>query len=132
MSSLRDRIAAFAAERSGASAVEFALVFPVLMMLVFGVIGFSMLGGAISAMHYAVEEGARCYAVNKVACGAAGKAETYARDRYLGPQVDPVFVASKTGCGFTVSATATFELDFALIDFDVPLEASACYPGKDA
>jgi Flp pilus assembly protein TadG len=117
---------------SGAAAVEFGLVFPVLIMLMLGVVGFSMLGGAINGMHFAVEEAARCYAVNKLTCGTGDAAAEYAQTHYLGPDVKPVFVASNTGCGFTVSGTANFQIQLAVFSLDVPLNASACYPGRTA
>jgi len=115
---------------SGATAVEFGLVFPVLIMLMFGIFSLSLLGGAVSGMHYAVEEAARCFAVNKTTCGTSSDAATYAHAHYLGPKVNPVFEATNTGCGFTVSGTATFVLQFAMVDMNIPLSASACYPGK--
>jgi Flp pilus assembly protein TadG len=117
-------------EESGATAVEFGLVFPVLMMMMLGVLMFSMLGGAISGMHFAVEEAARCYAVNRTTCGDSGAAETFAATRYLGPDVDATFAAASASCGYRVTGTATFELRLAVLTFNVPLSTSACYPGK--
>ena len=117
---------------SGATAVEFGLVFPIVIMLMLGVVGFSMLGGALSGMHYAVEEAARCYAVNKTTCGTSAAAIDYAQTHYLGPDVDPIFEATNTGCGFTVNGTATFQIELAVLHLNVPLTASACYPGRTA
>jgi Flp pilus assembly protein TadG len=114
----------------GATAIEFALVLPMIIVLVFGLIGFSMVGGAASGMHYAVEEAARCFAVNKTACGSATAARTYAAAKYAGPNVGVVFTADNTGCGFTVRATGTYRVDLALSHIDVPLSAASCYPGK--
>jgi len=124
------RIRDFCLGESGATALEFGLVLPVFLGLMLGVISFSMLGGAISGMHFAVEEAARCYAVNKTTCGTSSDAVTYARTHYLGPRVNPVFEATNAGCGFTVSGTATFELSLAIVSMNIPLSASACYPGK--
>jgi Flp pilus assembly protein TadG len=126
------RLRAFLAGDSGATAIEFGLVFPIVIFMMLGIVSFSMLGGALSGMHFAVEEAARCYAVNKVACGSSAAAETYAEARYLGPDVSPVFTASNSGCGFTVNGTATFQLQLAIVSLDVPLSASACYPGRSA
>jgi Flp pilus assembly protein TadG len=127
MKQIRD----FCLGQSGAAAVEFGLVLPVLIMLMLGVISCSMLGGTISGMHYAVEEAARCFAVNKTACGTSADAAAFARARYMGPtSVTPTFEATNTGCGFTVSGTATFQLQFAIVNLNVPLSTSACYPGK--
>ena len=119
------------ADRRGATAVEFAFILPVLVMLLFGVISSSQLGGALSGMHYAVEEAARCSAVNKVACGTATATQAFAADKYNGPGPTPQFASSAVGCGHTVTATMTFTLELALTRLNVPLSATACYPGVD-
>lgn len=117
-------------DQSGATAVEFAFILPVFIVMLFGVMGVSQMAGAASGMHYAVEEAARCFAVNKTTCASSSTTSTFAAGKYLGPDVHPVFVANNTGCGFTVSATATYRLELALTTLNVPLTASACYPGK--
>lgn len=117
-------------EDSGAAAVEFGLVFPVLMMMMLGVLMFSMLSGAISGMHFAVEEAARCFAVNKTTCGDSEAAENFAGTRYLGPDVNATFAASSASCGYRVIGRGTFELRLAVLTFNVPLTTTACYPGK--
>src|SRR5205085_8509123 len=40
----------------GATAMELALLLPVFVMLIFGLINTSLMAGALSGMHYAVEE----------------------------------------------------------------------------
>lgn len=130
------RVAAFiprwTADHSGATAIEMAFVLPVMAMLVIGVISLSMLGSAISSMHFAVEEASRCSAVNALACGSASATVNYARSKFHGPAVTPAFVSTTTGCGHTVTATATFELFLAVYTIQIPLSATACYPGKDS
>ncbi len=121
----------FLADRRGVTAVEYAFILPVFILMIFGVIGVSQLAGAVSGMHYAVEEASRCFAVNKTTCGSPTEAATYAEGKYMGPNVGALFVANNTGCGFTVSATATYRLELAITTMDVPLSAAACYPGKE-
>jgi Flp pilus assembly protein TadG len=118
-------------DRRGVTAVEYALVLPAFAMLLLGVINTSQLASVISGMHFAVQEAARCSAVNSVACGDPNSTAAFARSRYAGPAVEPIFVATPQGCGHTVRATATFELNVAIMTFDVPLSAEACYPGVD-
>lgn len=118
-------------DNSGATAIEMAFVLPVVAMLVIGVISLSMLGSAISGMHFAVQEAARCSAVNAVTCGTPSATVTYARSKFHGAGVAPAFASTGAGCGHTVTATATFELTLALFTIPVPLSAAACYPGKD-
>ena len=120
------------ADNSGATAIEMAFVLPVVAMLVIGVISLSLLGSAISSMHFAVEEAARCSAVDAVRCGTHSATVNYARSKFHGGSVTPVFASTAAGCGHTVTAAATFELTLALFTIPVPLSAAACYPGKDA
>ena len=129
---LRNRLMAYVLSDSGATAVESGLVLPIVIMLMLGVVSFSMLGGAINGMHYAVEEAARCFAVNKTTCTSAATAAQYASSKYLGPDVNPVFEASNVGCGFTVSGTATYAINLIVTRLNVPISASSCYPGKTA
>jgi Flp pilus assembly protein TadG len=116
-------------DRGGATAIEYAMVLPVFAMLVLGVINTSQLASVISGMHFAVQEAARCSAVNEVVCGNADATVAFARGRYVGPRAAPTFVSTNDGCGHTVRATANFELNVAIMSFDVPLSAEACYPG---
>jgi Flp pilus assembly pilin Flp len=118
----------FAADRGGASAVEFAIILPVFILLVLGSISLAMLTFSISSLNYAVEDAARCAAVNKVLCSSPGTTAKYALTRYLGPPIKPVFTYSTTGCGNTVSATATYQMDIIPQIASIPLKASACHP----
>jgi Flp pilus assembly pilin Flp len=120
-----------ASDQGGATALEYALVLPAFIMLLLGTISTSQLASIASSMHFAVQEAARCSAVNRTACGTASATVAYAQTRYRGPDVDPLFVSTTDGCGHTVRATASFELDVGLMTFDVPLAAEACYPGLD-
>ncbi len=115
-------------DRSGAAAIEYAFVLPVFAMLLIGVINMSQLMGALSGMHFAVEEAARCSAVNATLCPNPSSTIAYAASRYDGPDVGPQFQATQQGCGHSVTATAQFELDVAVAVFDVPISAAACYP----
>ena len=115
-------------DTAGATAAEFALVLPALAMLIAGLISVSQLAAAVSGMHFAVEEAARCSAVNAVLCGTNSATISFAQARYAGPS-SPVFASTAAGCGHTVTATATFHLQILVKSFDIPLSAAACYPG---
>ena len=65
MNRLLRHVARWGRDRSGAAAVEYAFVLPVFAMLLIGVINMSQLMGALSGMHFAVEEAARCSAVRR-------------------------------------------------------------------
>ena len=127
----RGFIARLRSDRQGATALEFALVLPAFVMLVLGVINSAQLAHAISSMNFAVEEAARCSAVDAVACGSATATEAYAATKYLGPAVSPVFDSTNAGCGHSVTATATFDLNVAFFIYEIPLSAAACFPGEN-
>lgn len=131
MSRLANDVARWRRDTSGTTAIEMALVLPVMAMLLLGSISLSMLGSAISSMHFAVQEASRCSAVNAVACGTHTATVTYAHSKFHGAAVTPTFVSTAAGCGHTVTATANFELNLAVSTIQIPLSAAACYPGKD-
>jgi Flp pilus assembly protein TadG len=118
----------FAQDRRGATAVEFGLLLPVFLMLVVGVINVSLLTNAVSSMNFAVQEAARCSSVNHTTCASADTTVSFAQSKYKGPGISPVFVSNNTGCGHTVSATATYDLNVAVYVYAIPIHATACYP----
>jgi TadE-like protein len=111
----------------GTTAVEFALVFPALAMLVVGGLYAGLLMYSVAGLHNAVEQAARCYSVNASQCNNASAVQTYAQNRYYGVNT-PTFTASIQACGHQVSATLSFELDAAIATWNVPLTATACFP----
>jgi Flp pilus assembly protein TadG len=133
MSSL-SRWRRFRAEAGGASAVEFALVLPAFVLLVMGSMSAATLGFSFASMNYAVEDAARCAAVKKAACLTPADTAKYARAKYVGVAVSPVFTYSTAGCGNTVTGTATYSLNLIPQLFNVPLSTAACHPsaGVDA
>ncbi len=115
-------------DRSGASALEFGLILPAFVMLVLGVVNVSLLTNAVSSMNYAVQEAARCGAIDHASCPDSTAIRGLAAARYKGPAITPVFVASTDACGQVVRATATFELNVAIHVYEIPISARACYP----
>src|SRR5579885_2821730 len=113
--------------RSGASAVEFALVLPPMIMLLLGTLSACVVVFAAASLHYAVEGAARCYSVNASQCGSATTAQTYASRRYFGPS-SPSFTASTPACGHQVSGTLSLALTIGVAQWIVPLSATACFP----
>ena len=115
-------------EEKGASSAEFALVVIPFLVMVFAIIGVSLMFYANHTLQYAAEAAARCYAVDAGNCSTPGAAQTYATSHYTGPAISPVFVASATGCGHTVTGTGSLTLDVIVFSQTIPLSASACYP----
>lgn len=118
----------FRADHGGASAVEFAIILPVFVLVVMGSISVAMLIFSASSLNYAVQDAARCAAVNKTLCPDATSTEQYALSKYLGPTISPVFSYSTSGCGNTVTATATYRMDIIPQLARIPLTASSCHP----
>jgi len=116
----------YAQNDAGAAAVEFALVEPLFLSLIFaiGYAGLMIYTGV--GMQTAVERAARCYSVQsrtgQATCDTATSTQTYAQSIYQGVST-PTFVASTPSCGHQVTATLTFN-----VGWRVPLTAQSCFP----
>jgi Flp pilus assembly protein TadG len=113
--------------KSGATAVEFALVLPALAALTVGALYASLLLYSAAGLHSTVEDAARCYSVNANQCRTASAAQTYAQGKYFGINT-PSFTASNAACGHLVSATVTIAFSAVLTNVSVPLTATSCFP----
>lgn len=127
---MRDRLGLgkFVGHDGGAAAIEYAFILPIFVMLVMGVISTAQLASAINGMHFAAQEGARCWAVNTTACGTTSAAATFAAAKYNGPDVRPRFTAGTADCGRTLTVTGSYTLELGVSELNVPLSAVACYP----
>jgi Flp pilus assembly protein TadG len=112
----------------GATALEFAILSPVFIMIVVGGVNLGLLLFSVGSLHYAVEAAARCASVKTAVCADASTIQSYARSAYFGPTISPTFTYSTASCGNLVSASATFVLDAGMLRYSVPLSASACFP----
>ena len=118
---------AFKSCLSGATAVEFALVAPMLFALTIGGVSTGLVVYSAAGLHDAAEQAARCYSVNLSKCGTATQAQTYAKTAYYGMNT-PTFTASIQSCGHQVAATVTVQLSAIITELNVPLSANACFP----
>jgi Flp pilus assembly protein TadG len=116
-----------AGDESGATAVEFALVLPVFVAMILGLLSVGMLGFATNSLQFAAEDAARCAAVKTTICSSASTTQTYAGARYAGPKISPAFTYAKAACGHRVTATATYDLGLVPQISRVNLSATACY-----
>ncbi|MGB9058454.1 MAG: TadE family protein, partial [Pseudolabrys sp.] len=55
-------------DERGTTAIEFAIVGPVFIMLLIGILYLCMCLAVVGSMHFAVEEGARCASVKTTVC----------------------------------------------------------------
>ena len=122
------RLRRFRRDESGATAIEYGLVMPLLIMGILGAMWAGMLMFSASSLDLAVQAAARCMAVDANNCGSVSATQTYAQAQYQGPAISPVFTATADGCGHTVTGQATFGLGIVPGVPDVPLSSSACYP----
>jgi Flp pilus assembly protein TadG len=123
-----DRPSGFASDDRGSAAIEFAIVGPVFLMLVIGMLYGCMMLFSMASMHYAVEEGARCASVKATVCPDSATTIAYTKTAYQGPSGLPTVTTSTPACGHAVTATKNFTFNFVLKSLTVPLSATACFP----
>ena len=115
------------ADRRGVTALEFAFVAPLAIILQLGTIYVALMMFSVSALEYAVQEGARCASVQTSLCSSTEAIKTYTAARYSGLG-NPVFTSTTVSCGSLVSATLSFSFLTGFDTYTMPLSASACLP----
>jgi Flp pilus assembly protein TadG len=118
----------FARDGAGNPAVEFGLLAPALLMFVFGIAEGGRLLWTVNALHYSVQEAARCASINKTTCGSATDIQSFAAGRSGAGFDSSVFTATVTGCGNRVSANYTMPLNIPFMSHSISLTAQSCYP----
>jgi len=122
---------------AGSMALEYGLLIPALLLLIFGTMDVGRLIWTYATLHRAVEASARCAAINPVACGTSSQTAARAVAEAWGLPVTPsTFTALTQACGAEVTANYGFSLLipwFGSDDADRPpstitLTVSACYP----
>ena len=124
---MRNKINAWNDER-GTTMVEFAIVAPVFIVLVIGIIYMCVGLFTVGSLHYAVEEGARCASVKSTVCTDAVSTIAYSKSHYFGPGTSPTFTYAAKTCGKSVSASLTYVMNLGLKQLTIPVSASACFP----
>ena len=115
-------------DEAGASAAEFALILPVLIVMTLGVINAGFMIYSYTTLNFAAADAARCRAVNTTVCTDDTSTATYALGAYVGFTPAPTFTRTTDGCGNTVQGTATFSFSTGLTTTPITMQASACYP----
>lgn len=111
----------------GTTAVEFAMVAPVFILLLVGAICLSLALFLVGSLHYAVEEGARCASVKTSVCTNSTTIVSYTQGQYFGPSA-PSFTYAAAACGNSVSASINYVVNLGITKVTVPVTASACFP----
>jgi Flp pilus assembly protein TadG len=116
--------------QGGAAAVEFAIILPILLLCVLGLIEFGRAIWTQATLDYAVQAAARCAAVDPLTCGTAAQTQQYATTRAPGLSLPAaVFTLTTAACGAQVTASLAFDfLVSALLPYSQTLSATACFP----
>jgi Flp pilus assembly protein TadG len=122
--------AALARSTSGLAAAEFAMLLPVFLGLVLGLIQVGQIFWTQTALQHAVEMAARCASVNTTTCGTAGQIQTYAITQAYGMTLPAAtFTASTPACGNQVTASHAVAGLTNLVPLPtITLTARSCYP----
>ena len=112
----------------GTTAIEFAIIAPLVIMLSVGIMSLSLMLFAIGSMYFAVEDAARCASARPTVCSSAATTVAYAQSRYSGVLATPVFTYATAACGYQVSASVTYTFDVGTYQQSVPLSATSCFP----
>jgi Flp pilus assembly protein TadG len=116
------------ADDRGTSAVEFAILAPILMMLLVGAVYISVGLFVVGSLHYAVEEGARCASIKTTVCSDGSTTLTYTRSQFFDASLSPTFTYATATCGNVVSGSLSYVVDLGVTKITVPVTASACFP----
>ena len=118
-------------DQRGATALEFALLAPVFVLLIFGIIALGMLFWTQVGLQHGVQMAARCASVNTVLCpnNDPNAITAYATQQALGLSLPPsTFAYSVPACGNQVSASYTFQFPTILNLNPLTLTAQSCFP----
>ena len=118
------------ADRSGASAVEYALLLPALLILLLGIADMADLAWNQASIDFAVDAAARCAAIDSSDCGTTAQIQSYAAAHaYALNLPSSRFLATAPACGAQVSASVPFSFVTPWVaPQQITLTASACYP----
>lgn len=117
-------------DKSGVTALEFALTAPVFFALVAAIVEIGIVLWMQLALQQGAEAAARCASVNQTLCGTAAQIQDYAAAQSYG--LNPpasTFSVSTPACGKEVSASYTYSFAFGY--FGLPgltLSARSCFP----
>jgi Flp pilus assembly protein TadG len=125
------------ADARGSNAVEFALVAPFLIGLLFGIFEFGRAVWMQGILDYAVEQASRCASINTTTCNDSNAIKSFAATQ-TAPLGLPssVFSASASACGNLVTASYVFNFvgtmplinNTALFPTSITLTSQSCYP----
>lgn len=119
---------------SAAAAIEFAIVFPLFALCVFGLIEFGRAVWTQGTLNYAVQSASRCGAIDKNNCATNAQIQAWASNSAPGLTIDAsqFLVDTTQTCGVKVSITLPFDFTVPvvaeLLSQPITLIASSCFP----
>lgn len=122
----------FIRRSDGTSALEFALIGPLFISVIFGIFQASMVLWTQLGMEHAVEAAARCSAVNSSICGTATQIQGYALTQAYGLNLPSSgFSFNQSTCGNVVSASYSYPIFLKFFGTaSIPLAAQSCFPAS--
>ena len=113
----------------GTTALEFAAVSPLLLLLLFAIVEFGRLFWTQATLQYALDRAARCAATTPSVCSAQST-PAYASSQATAlaiPTSD--FTYATPTCGYQVSASVPFHFfTQRLFPYSITLSAKSCHP----
>ncbi|HZE54306.1 MAG TPA: TadE/TadG family type IV pilus assembly protein [Bradyrhizobium sp.] len=126
---MRNLFRSLSRNQQGTTAVEFAIIAPMFILLVLGTIGLCFALFLVGSLHFAVEDGARCASVKADICPDTTTTVAYTQSRYLGPNVSPTFTPNlNAACGKSVTGSVNYSINVGFRTLVIPVSATACYP----
>ncbi len=98
-------------------------------LIIFGGVEFGKLLWTQSALHFDVQQAARCASVTPATCGTASQITAYAASEMTGLNISSsAFTATTPSCGHQVSASYPYQFVVSgLVPFTPTLTAQACF-----
>jgi Flp pilus assembly protein TadG len=130
MTNLNSSMGRLLRDGHGGAAVEMALVFPFLCLMILGAIDAGWMLWSSSTLDFAVEEAARCAAVDATNCGTTSNVQGVAVGKAMGLSMNASdFTVTSPACGKKVTATYVFPflMPFST-NFNISIPAASCYP----
>ena len=119
----------FLRNRSGGTAIEFAMTAPVFFALIIGAAEVALLCWAQLALQQGSEAAARCASINKTLCQTTAQIQSYASAQSFGlAPATSTFTVSNQVCGKRVQASYNPPFLTGFVIRGVTLTASACFP----
>jgi Flp pilus assembly protein TadG len=120
-------------QRAGGALLEFAVVLPVFVMLLFGIFEFGRMLWIQNALHYSVQQAARCAAIDTNNCGSTSAIQSFAASLAgAGIPASAFTVSLSTSCGAVtgdkVSALYSMSLQIPFLSLNPTLSAQSCFP----